>query len=476
MTMPAAGPPVLDPEPPTLEPDTGPDAAETWAKRFIKGLLSPSAASVALAIVVGLVIAALIVVVFDPQVQAAAGYLFARPGDFFAAVWESFSGFFSSLVRGAIYDWRQSTFAAAIRPLTETLVRAIPLIIAGLAVAVSFTAGLFNIGVQGQLILGALFGGFVGFAIPMPAGLHLLVGVLAALAGGALWGFIPGILKAKLGANEVIVTIMLNSIAALFLAAMLQTKTFYGDGTPGKSMRVDAGAVYPQLLGAGSRLHLGFIVAILASVFLWWLLDRSTFGFEVRAAGANPAAAKTAGINVERVIILTLALSGALAGLAATSPVFGTEKVLTGNVAGTLGFDAITVALLGRSRPMGVFFAGILFGGLNAGGSVMQSAARIPVDIVLIAQAIIVLTIAASEAIRAAKARETVTEKTVAKVEEEQPGPDAVTAKAAATVGAANTAGAASSRAAHGASGSDPGGGHDSQTNGQDDSAKGDRA
>lgn len=465
----------MDPEPPTLEPDTGPDAPETWAKRFMKGLLSPSALSVALAIIIGLVIAALIVVIFDPQVQATAGYLFARPGDFFGAVWDAFSGFFTSLVRGSIFDWRQTTFAAAIRPLTETLVRSIPLIIAGLAVALSFTAGLFNIGVQGQLILGALFGGFVGFAIPMPMGLHLIVGILAALAGGALWGFIPGILKAKLGANEVIVTIMLNSIAALFLAAMLQTKTFHGDGSPGKSMRVADSTVYPLLLGPMSRLHLGFVVAILSAVFLWWLLDRSTFGFEVRAAGANPAAAKTAGINVERVVVLTLVLSGALAGLAGTAPIFGTEKVLTGNVAGTLGFDAITVALLGRSRPMGVFFAGILFGGLNAGGSVMQSAARIPVDIVLIAQAVIVLTIAASEAIRAAKKRESVTEKTVAKVEEEQPGPGIETKPAVVAAGAPGDVKRGGDSGDPGDSGGtgDPGGGKSAEKGKQNPATRG---
>lgn len=411
------GPAVLSPEPPTLEPDVGKDPVDTWGKRFIKGLLSPSTATIALAILAGLLVAALIVVIFNPQVQASAGYIFAQPSDFFVAVWESFSSFFSSLVRGALFDWTQSSVTAAFRPLTETLVRSIPLIIAGLAVALSFTAGLFNIGVQGQLIFGALFGGFVGFSLNLPPIVHLLVGIIAALVGGAIWGFIPGILKAKLGANEVIVTIMLNSVAALFLAAMLQTTTFRGEGIAGKSMRVNDTVLYPLLLGPGFRLHFGFIVAILAAVFLWWLLDRSTFGFEVRAAGANPDAARTAGINVPRVTILTLTLSGALAGLAGTAPIFATEKVLSGGIAGSLGFDAITVALLGRSRPAGVFFAGILFGGLNAGGSVMQSSARIPVDIVLIAQAVIVLMIAASEAIQARRASESMKEQTVKKVE-----------------------------------------------------------
>ena len=413
-----SSPAVLDPQPPTLEPDTGPNEAKQWWKSFIKGVLSPSAGTIALAILLALVIGALIVVMFDPGVQAAAGYFFAAPGDFFAEAWRALSGFFTALIRGSIFDWRQSSFQAAFRPLTESIVRATPLIIAGLAVAVGFTAGLFNIGVQGQLIIGALVGGYIGFAWNLPLGVHIIVAIIGAIIGGAIWGFIPGILKARLGANEVIVTIMLNSVAALFLAAMLQTQRFYGDGYPGKSTRVLSTGVYPSLLGSGFRLNFSIIAAILACIFVWWLLDRSTFGFEIRAAGANPDAAKTAGINVPLVIIMTMTLSGALAGLAATAPVLGTEKAITGGVAGSIGFDAITVALLGRSRPIGVFFAGLLFGALNAGGALMQSSAGIPVDIVLITQAIIVLTIAASEAIRASRERKKVKAQTVAKVEE----------------------------------------------------------
>ncbi len=412
-----SSPAVLDPEPPTLEPDTGKDPAKQWWNRFIKGVLSPSTGTIALAILLALVIGALIVVIFDSEVQKAAGYFFAAPGDFFAEAWRAFSSFFTALIRGSIFDWQQSTLSAAFRPLTESIVRAIPLIIAGLAVAVSFTAGLFNIGVQGQLIMGAILGGYIGFAWNLPVGIHLIVAVIGAIVGGAVWGFVPGILKAKLGANEVIVTIMLNSVAALFLAAMLQTQRFYGDGFPGKSVKLADTSVYPALLGSSFRLNFGLVVAILASIFVWWLMDRSTFGFEIRAAGANPEAAKTAGINVPMVVMMTLVLSGALAGLAATAPVLGTEKAITGGVAGSIGFDAITVALLGRSRPMGVFFAGLLFGALNAGGALMQSSAGIPVDIVLITQAIIVLTIAASEAIRASRQAQRANAQTVAKVE-----------------------------------------------------------
>lgn len=406
MTNPAAS---LQPiEPPTRD-DPGATSEqsgqENWVHKVLRILFNPSAGTVAVAIISALVIGALIVVFFDPDVQTTLGYFFQRPSDFFHEAWRAFSGFFTALVRGAIFDWRQPTLAAAIRPATESLVRAIPLIIAGLAVALSFTAGLFNIGVQGQLILGAIFGGYVGLAFDLPPGLHVLGAVLAAMIGGAIWGFIPGFLKAYLGANEVIVTIMLNSVALLLLQALLSLKAFHGDGYAGKSVPIGPNASYPLLFGTGFRLHIGLLVAIGAAALVWWLLDRSTFGFELRAAGANPEAANTAGINVKRIILLTLVISGALAGLAATAPVLGTEKGLSVGLAGSIGFDAITVALLGKSRPLGVFFAGILFGALNAGGALMQSSAGIPVDIVQITQAIIVLMIAGSEAIRWARQR-----------------------------------------------------------------------
>ncbi len=369
---------------------------------LLRRFFNPSTTTIASAILVALLLGALIVALFDPKVQATAGYFFARPTDFLSAFANAFGGFFVSLVRGSIVDWTQPTLTGALRPLTETMTRSVPLIIAGLAIAVSFTAGMFNIGVQGQLLMGAVVGGFIGFHWQLPPVLHLLVAVAGAIVGGALWGFIPGFLRAKLHANEVIVTIMANSVAVYLVQYLLAQKIFYGEGGyPSKSQKVLSTAVYPQILGSGFRLHLGFIVAILAAVLVWWLLRRSTFGFELRAAGANPSAARTAGVNVPRTLMLTLVISGALAGLAGTGPVLGTEKAITGSVAGSYGFDAITVALLGKSTPLGVVMAGLLFGGLSAGGAVMQaSSAQIPVDIVQITQAIIVLLIAASEAIR----------------------------------------------------------------------------
>ena len=395
-------------------------ARKEWGMgRFFRSMTQSDATTVAGAIVIALLMGALLVVAFNDRVVETAGYLFARPSDFFTAAWAAFSSFFTSLIRGAIFDWEATSFDRMIRPLTESLVFATPLILAGLAVTVAFRAGLFNIGVQGQIIVGGILVTMVTANWYIPPVLGIIIGIIVGLIGGALWGAIPGALKAKLGANEVIVTIMLNTVALQLVSWLLTQKIMIGNGLPAKSMTVEANAWYPRILGPNFRLHLGFLVALAAAVFVWWLLERSTFGFELRAAGANPSAASTAGISVNRVIFMTMVISGALAGLASTGPVMGTEHFLTANTQGSLGFDAITVALLGRSRPLGTVLAGILFGALNAAGSTMQAAADIPSDIVQITQAIIVLLIAASEAHKYFKAKRLASAKAAAKTEKE---------------------------------------------------------
>ncbi|QPL06102.1 MULTISPECIES: ABC transporter permease [Actinomyces] len=355
-----------------------------------------------LAIVSALIVGSILILVADPEVRTTAGYLFARPTDFLGACASSLAEAYSALLRGGLVDWHASSTARMWRPLTETLVNATPLIFAGLGMAVAFRAGLFNVGGQGQIILGAVVGGYTGFAWNLPAGLHLLVAILGAVVGGALWGAIPGVLKAVTGASEVITTIMLNSIAAYLIAHMLTLKLFIGEGNSNpRSLPVGSGAVYPLLLGSSFRLHAGFILALLTAWFVWWLLERSTLGFQFRATGLNPEAARTAGVNVPRVTALVMIVSGALCGLAATGPVLGTQKYLTASIAGSIGFDAMTVALLGRSKPLGTVLAGILFGGLTAGGTLMQAATGTPIDIVLILQSTIVLFIAAPPLVRA---------------------------------------------------------------------------
>ncbi len=385
---PTAEAPPATPEPLTPEPKTRSPIWDTALVTFLSFVLA-------------LAIGAVLIAVSDPDVAEAAGYLFAQPADTLSAAWDSVWGAYVALFQGAVFDTSASSFQQAIRPMTETLTVAAPLIVAGLAVALPFKAGLFNIGAEGQIILGAIGAAYLGFTFQLPWGVHLLVAVVGALACGALWGGIVGLLKARTGAHEVIVTIMLNYVARFLLAYLLTTAAFQRPGRNDPiSPIVEESAQYPLLLGSWSRLHLGFVVALLAAAFVWWLLNRSVLGFQFRAVGANPSAARTAGIKVERSYVLVMMIAGSLAGLAGSFQVLGTEKALSGGVSAGIGFDAITVALLGRGSPTGTVLAGILFGGLRAGGVTMQARTGTPIDIVLVVQSLIVLFVAAPPLVR----------------------------------------------------------------------------
>ena len=356
-----------------------------------------------LAVLTALILSSILILAADSEVRYTATYLLNRPGDFLHATGSTLSEAYSSLLRGALFDWRATTGVRMIRPITDTLTNATPLIIAGLGMAVAFRAGLFNIGGQGQMILGAITACYVGIAWNLPPVAHLLVAVVGAGLGGLVWGGIAGVLKARTGANEVIVTIMLNSIAAHLLSQVLSLKAFNGEGETGnrKSLTVADTAQYPWLAGDSFRLHAGFLLALLVAVAVWWLTERSRLGFQLRATGLNADAARTAGMSVPWVTSLVMMISGALCGLAATAPVLGTQKSMDESVVGTIGFDAITVALLGRSRPLGTVLAGLLFGALRAGGTAMQAAPGTHIKIVLVLQSTIVLFIAAPPLIRA---------------------------------------------------------------------------
>ncbi|MCW3764998.1 ABC transporter permease [Paenarthrobacter ureafaciens] len=348
-----------------------------------------------LAVLVALFLGGLLIASTDDRVARTAGYFFARPTDFLSALWGAMTKSYVALFQGAVFNPRQG-----LMPLLETMTVATPLICAGLGVALAFRAGLFNIGAQGQIIISATLAAYVGFAWDLPFGLHLLVVIIMGVLGGAVWGGIVGLLKARTGAHEVIVTIMLNYVALFLLDFLLNTAAFRrpGDNSP-ISPRLDESATYPVLI-PGSRLHLGFLVAVALTAGVWWMLNRSTIGFEFRAVGANPAAARTAGVKVPRATILVMAFAGALAAFGGVAQVAGTEKVLTGGVAAQIGFDSITVALLGRSTPWGTFFAGLLFGAFRAGAVQMQIQTGTPIDIVLVVQSLIVLFIAAPPLIK----------------------------------------------------------------------------
>lgn len=304
------------------------------------------------------------------------------------------------LFKGSIFDPDQDTFARQIRPLTNTFKDAAPLILAGLGLGLGFRAGLFNIGGQGQIILGAIAATYLGFTLDLPYGAHLLVAVVGAVIVAGIWGGFVGLLKAKTGANEVIVTIMLNSIAGFLLLYVLNQDVFQGpNNNQPKSQAVADESRLPMILPGDFSLHAGIILAILATWFVWWLLERSKFGFELRAVGANAHASETAGMSTAKVITMTMFTSAALCGLAGANQVLGTLGSLTQGAAGSIGFDAITVALLGRNKPVGIFGAGLLFGAFKAGSPRMQGAG-VPVDMILILQSVIVLLIAAPPLIR----------------------------------------------------------------------------
>lgn len=356
-----------------------------------------------LSFLLALVISGFLIAFADPDVREALPYFFSAPMDTLSAAWDAVWGAYKALFSGSVINFSAYTVTGALKPLTETLYTATSLIFAGLAVALPFRAGLFNIGAQGQLIIGAIVAGYIGFTYDMPFPIHLIVAIIGGMLGGAIWGSIAGLLKARTGAHEVIVTIMLNWIAIYLLQYLLTLDAFQREGRDDPlSPPVAASARLPKILGDDYRLNLGFILALLAAWFIWWLLERSTVGFEFRAVGANPNAARTAGINVRRAVTGVMVVAGAMAGLAGMNQILGgsTEYALGNGIAGDIGFDAITVALLGKSTPGGVVAAGILMGGLRAGGSTMQAATGTPIDIVLVVQSLIVLFIAAPPLVR----------------------------------------------------------------------------
>lgn len=374
-----------------------------WHRAF-QQITAGNGAIAVLSIVLALLAGTVLIAVTDEQVQEAAGYFFARPGDTLAALWAAAAGAYVALFEGAIYNAGADSFAVAIRPLTESLKFATPLIAAGLGVGLAFRAGLFNIGGQGQMLMAAAAAGYVGAYMNLPIGLHLVVAIVAGVIAGGVWAGIAGLLKARTGAHEVILTIMLNHIAFYLLAWMLATRGILqapGSSNP-KTAAMQDTAVLPQLLGDRFNLHAGFILALIAVAFTWWLLERSSLGFRLRAVGENPHAARTAGISVGGSYVVVMLIAGGLVGLAGVTQVLGTvTNGFGGDIDAGMGFDAITVALLGRSSPIGILFAGLLFGAFKAGGFWMQADQQVPNEVVLVVQSLIVLFIAAPPLVRA---------------------------------------------------------------------------
>jgi simple sugar transport system permease protein len=368
----------------------------------------------ALAMFTAFLFGSLVIVFTDFGVIDAFKNFTGAPGVAFSAAWTAIATAYGSLIEGslgspaqiiaALQSGDQKALLDAFYPITESLVAATPYIFAGLALAVGFRCGLFNIGAEGQLFIGAICSVWVGFTFKgLPAIIHIPFALLAGAAGGAFWAFIPAILKAKAGAHEVINTIMMNYVAFRLSEWLLGDKGPLqrpGSANP-VSPFIETSAELPRFFPDPIRFHFGFFVALGVAVFIWWFLFKTTFGFEIRTVGANPNAAKYAGMNITRNLLIAMCLSGALAGLAGANEVLGVNHNLAFAFSAGYGFDSIALALLGKSHPLGVVLAALLFGTMRSGATRMQNVARIPIDIISIIQALIIAFIAAPAVIRA---------------------------------------------------------------------------
>lgn len=304
-------------------------------------------------------------------------------------------------IREAFQSGDPELIRRAFNPLSGSLVQSVPYIFAGLAVALGFRAGLFNIGAEGQLFVGALTSVYAGFAITgLPSYIHIPIALLAGALGGAIWGFIPGLLKAKTGGHEVINTIMMNYIAFRLSEYLLRGPLQQPNSFNPVSPPIQESAKLPRFFDTPLRFHMGFFVALAVAWLVYWLLFKTKWGFELRTVGANPRAARYAGMNIVRVTVLAMSLSGALAGLAGANEVLGVNYNLAVAFSSGYGFDSIALALLGKSHPLGVVMAALMFGTLRNGAIQMQVSAGIPIDIISIMQAIILAFIAAPAIIR----------------------------------------------------------------------------
>ena len=381
-----AAPESGDPEPADGGGNSG------WMERItgVGSRLGPALLIPSLAFLAALVVGAVIIAATDLDALDRLGSEpFAALGDMASGVGTAYK----ALLEGAF---------GSVRAISETLFAATPLILAGLAVGLGFRAGLFNIGARGQMIIGGAAALWVGIHISMPAIIHVPLAILAAMVGGGLWGAIAGYLRAKTGAHEVITTIMLNFVAASLVLWSFKTELFQAPGATNPiAAPVKESARLTPLFGDAYRVQIGLLFAIGAVFLVHWLLFRSTLGFEFRAAGHQADAATYAGMRVGFLYTSVMAICGALAGIAGATQTIGLPPYQSSpGFAGIIGFDAITLALLGRSHPMGILWAGLLFGALKAGGRAMQGVAQVPLDLVVVMQALIVVFIAAPALVR----------------------------------------------------------------------------
>ncbi len=383
----------------------GEPSAKKKKRSFWKVLQIP-----ALAILTGLIIGAILIAstsftvydAFKISIWKGLGTAFSEVGTAYLALLTGSLGNPVNWV-SALASGDAASIRSAFNPFLESLVQSTPYIFAGLAVALAFRAGLFNIGVEGQLFMGAAAATYVGYSITgLPAYIHMPLAFLAGALAGALWGMVPGLLKATTGGHEVINCIMMNYIAYR-LTTWLLTGPMTRPGTGGMPLSplIQKTAEIPQFFKAPIRFHLGFFIALLFAFVVWWVLFKTTWGLNLRMVGTNPRAAKYAGLNTAKTTILGMALSGALAGMAGANEILAVNRSMAIGLSAGYGFDSIALALLGNTHPVGVILASLLFGVLKNGATRMMVVSVIPVDIVTILQALILIFVAAPAIIRA---------------------------------------------------------------------------
>jgi general nucleoside transport system permease protein len=368
-----------------------------------------------LAVLTGLIIGAFFIVFTDLKVLPYYQQFFKDPLTALLVSWQAVVKAYGALFAGSLgslpafiaaikvysASGDPSALYKAIYPFTESLVASSPYILTGLAVAVGFRGGLFNIGAEGQFFMGALGSAFVGYSLKgVSPVIHLPLALLGGAIAGGAWAFLPGFLKAKTGAHEVVTTIMMNWIA-FRLSDWLLNGPMKATGYRPLTPVVEESAMLPRFFPDPLRFNWGFFLALGIAFFIWWLLFKTTVGYEIRSVGANPNAAKYAGMNISNNIILIMVVSGALAGLGGAVQVLGTDHWVGQGFSAGFGFDAIALALIGNSHPLGVVLAALLFGVLRGGATSMQSLAGIPIDIISVIQGLVIVFIAAPVIIRA---------------------------------------------------------------------------
>ena len=362
-----------------------------------------------LSVFTALVVGAFIIPISDPNVLAAEGFMQTLTASW-AAVRNAYSAMFigafgdPKLIGAAIQAWQATgetkELLNAFRPVSESLTIATPYIFAGLGVALGFRGGLFNIGAEGQLFVAGLAAAFVGYSVTgLPFLIHLPLALVSGALMGALWAAVPGFLKARTGAHEVINTIMMNYIAFRLTDYLLSGPMQRPDGLP-ITPEVLPTSYLPLLFADPMRIHWGFLIALALAFVVYWFLWKTPLGFEIRMVGANPNASRYAGIRITVITVLTMALSGALTGMAGVGQILGVDHKFVRAFSSGYGFDAISLALLGNSHPFGVVLASLLFGFLRGGAARMQSVAGTPVELIRIIQGLVIVFVAAPEIIR----------------------------------------------------------------------------